>query len=131
MASIEFTIIGRPISKKNSKRILNGKGHPIVLPSKAYKTFEGKAVVQLMEQNAKLFNFTEPVMVTLIFKVKGKYKVDVDNLAGGILDILELTGILADDNLVYALVCMKYVEQPDWTTHISIRPLGEGGEKNE
>jgi Holliday junction resolvase RusA-like endonuclease len=126
VAKIRLQIKGRPIAKKNSKRVWRGPGgRPILVPSKAYKRFEGDAVVQLIEQQQQIKNsFDCPCHLELEFHIKGKYKVDIDNLISSICDILELTGVVENDNLITSVSAKKTQGAKDWLTEIVLFERG-------
>lgn len=124
-----FTITGRPISKKNSRRIIQAGGRPRVIPSKAYVKFHVNALEQLMTQR-KRPPFTGPVYVKYTFHIKGKYRVDVDNLMSSINDCLEDAYIIENDNQIVTGEFHKIGRADDWHTEITIAkyPAKEGGE---
>lgn len=118
---MKITIFGRPISKKNSKRIIKLKGRTMLIPSTQYRTFERDALRQLSELRRE--TFTTPVSVIYIFYMKGMLNADGDNLEAGINDILEKAGILKNDSLIESWHGMKKRGCPEWKTEVVISPL--------
>lgn len=111
---VELIVIkGRPISKKNSRR--NFKN--VSLPSVAYQTFEADALKQLEKYRCK---FEGLVHVKYVFHIKGRYRVDVDNLVAGVNDVLEKAGIISNDNNIDAIEARKINGAKDWLTEIVI-----------
>lgn len=84
-----------PITKKNSQRIVNVKGRPIIIPSKAYKDYE-KACKPYLTHSEEPINY--PVNVECVYSMPTRRKVDLVNLEEATLDVLVKYGVLADDN---------------------------------
>jgi len=118
-----FKISGRPITKKNSPRIVNigpmcrvcGKrgGFPKVLPSEAYRTWEEDAIRQCMLIKPKLraagveLPIVHPVGIEALFYLAptkaGAMRLDcpdLSNLMEAVADMLQEAGILQDDRLI-------------------------------
>jgi Holliday junction resolvase RusA-like endonuclease len=118
-----FKISGRPITKKNSPRIVNigpmcrvcGKrgGFPKVLPSEAYRTWEEDAIRQCMAIKPKLraagveLPIVHPVGIEALFYIAptkaGAMRLDcpdLSNLMEAVADMLQEAGILQDDRLI-------------------------------
>lgn len=92
--SIEFTILVPPRTKKNSQRIVMGKGHPIVLPSKQYVEYEKncKAYVPAIEP------IDYPVNIKAVYFMQTRHRVDLCNLHEALCDMLVHHKVLEDDN---------------------------------
>ncbi|OQA81937.1 MAG: Endodeoxyribonuclease RusA [Microgenomates group bacterium ADurb.Bin238] len=112
-------ITGRPISKKNSRRLFVRGGRVINLPSSAYENFKEQALWQLKSYKEK---YTGPVKVDLVFQCKGKLNPDGDNIQSSIWDILEDAGIIDDDKNITSWSGVKYHGFKDWVTLITITP---------
>lgn len=112
---------GRPASKKNSRRNF---GH-ISLPSKAYEAFRESALWQLKTVKAR---FDSPVSISVHFQQKGRLKQDLDNAIASIGDVLQESGILADDTLIEEIHATKKGGFKDWKTEITIEPLVVNGD---
>lgn len=94
---VEITINGRPITKKNSQRIVINKatGRPLVLPSRQYKQYEQDAGWQI---KCKGMMIDCPVNVKCLYYMPTRHKVDLCNLLEATCDILVKYKVLADDN---------------------------------
>jgi len=113
-------ITGRPISKKNSRRLFVRGGRVINLPSSAYENFKEQALWQLKKYKEK---YTGPIKVEYTFQMKGKLNTDLDNLQAGINDLLQDAGIIDDDKNIISVVANKYSGFKDWITLVEITPL--------
>ena len=100
----------------------------MIVPSVAYKRFEGSAVAQLMEQNHRITTITKPCHLELEFHIKGKIHVDLDNLISSICDILELTGVVEDDDLITSINARETQGNKNWVTELVV--YEKGGEDN-
>jgi Holliday junction resolvase RusA-like endonuclease len=95
-----FTILGTPVTKKNSARIFrNRAGRPFVMPSAAYKDWENTAVLQLQSQNRGAPAITTPVELTAIVYRK-RATGDLDNHLSAVCDALQKAKVLSNDKLV-------------------------------
>lgn len=102
---LKYIIQGDPRTKKNSQRILyqgtpcrlchKGKT-PFIMPSKAFKDYEQKALWQLTPKPIQPIQ--QAVNVKCEFYMKTKRIVDLNNLLESICDILVASRILKDDN---------------------------------
>ncbi len=85
-----------PITKKNSQRILKGKGgRPFIAPSEKYKVYEAAAGAYLEWWDDPI---DEPVNVMCVYYMPTRRRVDLVNLQEATLDTLVKHGILKDDN---------------------------------
>lgn len=90
-----FVIPLVPRTKKNSQRILTGKGgRRYVAPSEIYKQYEKEAAWFI----PKGVCINEPVNIKAIFRMPTRRRVDLTNLLEALDDVLVKTGLLADDN---------------------------------
>lgn len=106
MFKLNFTILGNPITKKNSQRIIkvklkNGRCFHKIMPSKAFEKYE-KECKQHMPKAKEPIGV--PVNLKCVYYMKAKRAVDLLNLLEGTADILVDYGVLADDNrdIVYS-----------------------------
>lgn len=90
---VTFTIPLRPVTKKNSQRIVVIKGKPMILPSKAYTEYEHDAMYFL-----RPLGIDYPVNVKAIYYMPTRRRVDLINLHEALHDILVKAGTLTDDN---------------------------------
>ena len=97
-----FIIYGRPITKKNSQRIVTVGGHPKIIPSRQYREYEEKALWQLRVSKRVLQELQTPIVgpvnVACVYYMPTRHKVDLLNLMEATMDILVRAGILEDDN---------------------------------
>jgi len=91
----KLIIPGQPFTKKNSTvvRCLNGK--PMVLPSKAYRAYE-KHAIRLLKAEAGQ-TFSGPIAVRVLYWLKDNRRPDLTNLLQATADILEKSGVIAND----------------------------------
>lgn len=115
-------ITGRPISKKNAKRIIPHKGRHIIISSKQYLAFEQEALKQLSHYQER---YSGPVEIGYLFEMKGKLTTDLDNAIAGINDVLQKAGIIDDDKNVVRIHAEKYQGFADWRTHVTITSIEE------
>ena len=115
-------IVGRPISKKNSKRWIIRGGKRFLVPSEAYSNFEEHATYQIKDQLRQEPRpiFSGKVHVNYEFRMKGLIRADVDNLVSGINDILKKAGVIVDDNLITDGCFRKISGCKEWETTIKI-----------
>ena len=90
-------IYGRPITKKNSQRIVTNKvtGRPFLMPSRQYKQYELDAGWQI---KCKGLNIDYHVNVKCLYYMPTRHRVDLCNLLEATCDILVHYGVIADDN---------------------------------
>lgn len=120
--SINLLIVGRPISKKNSRLWIKRGVKRFLVPSKAYSTFETDAIIQIKKQTKGALRpiFSNEVYVDYEFRMKGSIRADTDNLMVGINDILQKAGVIADDNLITGGFFNKISGYKDWETNVVI-----------
>ena len=122
---MKFTIPIAPITKKNSQRIVQVHGRPLILPSQKYKDYEKacRAFVPRMKSP-----ISEPVNVKCLYYMPTRRKVDLTNLLEATADILVWYGVLADDNrsVMYAVDGSRvYWDKENPRTEITIEPINE------
>lgn len=99
---IKLLIEGDPKTKKNNAQIVGGR-IPRLIPSKISMKYEREGSKQLREilksEEFKDFEIIDtPVNVKTVFYRETKRKVDISNLISAIHDILQVAGILEDDD---------------------------------
>lgn len=102
-------------------------GKRFSVPSKAYEGFANEAAIHLKSQINKMpfeFPITGDVVVLTQLFIKGRTKVDGDNLHTSLLDVLQKAGVIADDEQVVKGVYIKYREQKEWSATIEILEVG-------
>lgn len=125
MNECSLVIIGQPITKKNSQRLIYAKGRVIPIPSAQYKLYEASALKQL-EQQYKTIPIDVPVNLCCVYYMNSKRKCDLTNLLQATQDILVRAGVLADDN--YTIVarlndCAVDYDKNNPRVEITIREL--------
>lgn len=100
----DFTILGRPITKKNHPMCLPGSRKK-VLPSKQFNRYQNEAVPQLLDQMEKITDVKWPLTDWVIVEAKYWMKdrsswPDYTGLIQATSDILEHVGILANDSQI-------------------------------
>lgn len=94
---MKFTIPIKPVSKKNSLRIVyNPKTHkPFVIQSKLYVEYE-KTVYPFIPKVKTPIDY--PINLKCIFYMPTRRKIDLCNLEEAISDVLVKYGLIEDDN---------------------------------
>lgn len=92
---IKFTIPLTPRTKKNSNRIIYAKGHPMVIPSKAYIEYERDSRWYVPHP---IHPINYPINLEAIFYMPTRRRVDLVNLEEALCDLLVHHGLLEDDN---------------------------------
>lgn len=96
---LQLTIIGKPITKKNSQRILRNRrtGKPFVAPSAQYEAYRKAFILQAGKYTPKE-PIAVPVAVCAIYYMPDKRRVDITNLMNATHDLLQDSAIIADDS---------------------------------
>lgn len=93
---MKLILYGRPITKKNSGRIVMAGRYPKLLPSKQYEKYEKDCLKQITGLHKK--RLSERYNVKCIYYMPTRHKVDLTNLLNATNDILVAGGVLEDDN---------------------------------
>lgn len=128
---MRLVILGNPVTKKNSQRLIVRNGRPYIIPSKQYKEYENNVRFQLMEYGIKDFSqfdfpINVPVNISCRYYMRTRRKVDLANLLEGTLDTLVVTGIIEDDNCSIASSydgSMVFYDKNDPRVEIEITPI--------
>ena len=102
-----LVVIGPPRTKKNSLRVMRGKGgRPFVAQSREACAWEEIAILQLQAQRAR-FDARSPVPLPWVVPANLRALVyrdravgDLGNYLAAVCDALERAGIVANDRLV-------------------------------
>ena len=86
---------GRPITKKNSQRVVTIHGHTVILPSRAYTQYEADCLRQL---NGIAPHIDCAVNLACVYFMPTRHRVDLANLIEATQDILKAAGVIVDDN---------------------------------
>jgi Holliday junction resolvase RusA-like endonuclease len=95
---LEVTVLGQPVTKKNSQRIVRIGQYHKILPSKQYTDYQSEAVSQLEQLRASMLKIDRPVNARYVYYMPSKRRVDLTNLMEATDDILVAAHVLADDN---------------------------------
>ena len=94
MNEITFTIPLKPVTKKNSQRMITTRdGRVIPIPSKAYAKYEKEAGWFL-----RPLGINQPVNVKCLYYMPTRRIVDLVNLLEATCDVLVKYGVVSDDN---------------------------------
>lgn len=96
MTILKLVLFGRPITKKNSSRIIRVGRYPKVIPSEAYVRYESDCIRQITGSCRK--NIEYPINLKVEYYMPTKHRVDLVNLLEATCDILVKAGVIADDN---------------------------------
>lgn len=91
---MKFEIPVKPVTKKNSQRIVTAHGRAFIVPSLAYKAYEKEAFSHLPKLEQPI---DYPVEIECKFYMPTRRRVDLTNLLEAIDDILVGGGVLKDD----------------------------------
>lgn len=94
---ISLTILGKPITKKNSMRMITNKktGRVFPIPSKAFTDYQKVFLSQVKRPKAPI---SEPCNVQAVYYMPTRHMVDITNLLSATHDLLVDAKILEDDN---------------------------------
>lgn len=99
-----LVVHGVPASKKTGQRIIVAKGRAIPIPAAKYVAYEKAALLELATQYHGEA-ITEPCHLSARFHRDNR--ADLDNLVGGLLDILQKAKVIKNDGLVYSVTSRK------------------------
>lgn len=112
---LKFTILGKPVSQKNSKRVGVAKGRPYMYTPPSIKAWHNSAVhqlgVQVLENDYPTIPHKEEMEVRIISYLDKGQAIDVDNLAAAPLDAMQKAGIYKND---YWVRCVISSRKKDW-----------------
>lgn len=92
---MKITIPGRPITKKNSMRMVRNGNRILPIPSKQFSEYQEKAGYFIPY---KWYAISDPVNVKCVYYMPTHGRVDLLNLLGATCDVLVHYGVLADDH---------------------------------
>lgn len=97
MNNEHITLYGRPITKKNSSRIVKCGNYTKIIPSKQYSKYEKDCLRQITGDKKKAINTA--INLKCVYYMPTKHKVDLVNLLEATCDILVKAKVLEDDNI--------------------------------
>ena len=122
----KFTIPLKPITKKNSQRIIkDAKGRPRIIPSAAYKKYEKQCAGFMPD----IETIECRVNVKAVYYMQNNRRVDLTNLHEALHDILVHYKVLLDDNCkIIVSTDGSYVDVDKWhpRTEVTITELETG-----
>lgn len=123
----QFTVKGRPITKKNSQRMVQNKKTKkwFPIPSKAYAVYE-KSCLNVLREQAPQNPIDCPVNIRCRYFMPTYRACDLANLIEATTDILVKAKVIADDN--YKIVSghdgsRVYVDKGDPRVEITIEEI--------
>ena len=95
--AIKLVIKGKPITKKNSMRMVTNKktGRVFPIPSKQYEAYKKLFLSQVRRPQITI---DQPVNVQAVYYMPTRHRVDITNLLSATHDLLVDAGVLEDDN---------------------------------
>ena len=94
---IKLTIKGKPITKKNSMRMVTNKqtGRVFPIPSKQFVEYKKLFLMQVKRPKSAI---DKPVNIQAVYYMPTKHRVDITNLMSATHDLLVDAGVIADDD---------------------------------
>lgn len=93
---MHLILYGRPITKKNSSRIVKCGNYHRILPSKAYEKYEKECLLQITGKYK--LKLDGKYNLKCLYYMPTRHRVDLVNLLEGTCDILVAGHVIADDN---------------------------------
>lgn len=105
----ECLILGRPIVKKNTQRVIGSGKRKRVIYSKKFLQWQSIANSTIQRGAGVALLINEPIEAHFKFYFKNRSaEADVSNLVEGPQDVLKKTGIIADDKLIMRVRAEKF-----------------------
>ena len=130
LKELNLTILGRPCSKKNSRKARlahtkSGKAYTFMVPGDNYERFRTSAIDQLRIVRLVEKFGGEPVYIEYKFYKPGNELQDGDNAQQSINDILQdkYVKIIDDDKQILSWKGDIYPGSGEWKTEVYIRQL--------
>lgn len=120
MSVIDITLKGRPVTKKNSGRIISRSGKPIIIPSETYINYEEACLWQLA---GKKLHVPGIVVVECQYYLPNKRSwPDLIGLLQATSDILTKAGVIDDDKWIcsYGESCIAGIDKENPRAEIRI-----------
>ncbi len=101
---MKFTILGRPVTKKNHTRRVWAKGRQLTIQSAAHEAWVGYAILQINRQRAAVRHktLTCDVHLRAVFFRKTRTG-DLNNFVSALADALQAAGVVANDRQIVSL----------------------------
>ena len=120
MSVIDITLKGRPVTKKNSGRIISRNGKPIIIPSEASKNYEDACMWQLA---GKKLHISGIIVVECKYYLPNKRSwPDLIGLLQATSDILTKAKVIDDDKWIcsYGNSCIAGIDKDNPRAEIRI-----------
>lgn len=120
MSVIDIVFKGRPVTKKNSGRIISRNGKPIIIPSEAYKNYEDTCMWQLA---GKKLHISGIIVVECKYYLPNKRSwPDLIGLLQATSDILTKAKVIDDDKWIcsYGDSCIAGIDKDNPRAEIRI-----------
>lgn len=95
---MRIVLKGRPITKKNSQRIVQAAGRIRIIPSRNYLEYLDACRWQINILHLGEMRINSPINLQCVYYMPTRHRVDLVNLLEATCDILVDCGVLADDN---------------------------------
>lgn len=95
---IKFTLPVKPITKKNSGRIVMRGSYPKLFPSEQYERFEKDTQPYFINVKNQVGVINYPINMQCLFYMDVHRKVDLCNLLNAVDDSMVKSGLIIDDN---------------------------------
>ena len=128
MKAIELVILGLPVSQKNQKRICRTRdGKPFIASSKKVSAWKKAAEAQVREQWGDRKGIDGGIELTVFVRsfLGPRQKIDTDNLAAAPLDILEKSGVIANDYWVRRVISERHRDVDNPRVELTITGFSE------
>lgn len=105
----QAVVLGRVVSKKNSKRIVKCGRYSKLISSSQYLEWEAVAIQSLRRAWGFQKSLDQPLTMTIGFYFKNHAnELDIDNCIAGPSDCLQLAGVISNDKIIMRVVAEKY-----------------------
>ena len=122
---MKLTILGQPITKKNSQQIIMAGKRPCIIQSKAFRQYEKLAKEQIGLVGLSK-SICAPVQVTCLYYLATARTPDLCNLMASTHDILEYCGVIVNDEQIKSVDGSRIMgKDPDPRVEITITEFQE------
>lgn len=106
-------LLGNPVTKKNSQRIITIGGRPRILQSQRYIEYERSCLEQIRYMYRDLQPVREGSTMVCVYHRQDNRRCDLSNLVEATQDILVEAGVLPDDGHKYLRRIVAQWGEPD------------------
>ncbi len=127
---MKLTIIGSPRTKKNSQRIVQVKGRPVIIQSKNAVGWEASAVAQMKSATRRdtqgMWLPAEGPVSLRALVYRDRKVGDLGNYLAAVCDALERAGVVENDRLIQSFDGSRLlVDKKNPRVEIEIEPFEE------